>query len=40
MDYYGEMKKGTVAEGVNFMTKCSGSTQELIDELIEEYEST
>ena len=32
-DYYGGMKKGTVPEGTNFYSLCSGSTQELIDEI-------
>jgi IMP dehydrogenase len=31
--YYGKIKKGTVAEGVHFDTKCTGSAQNLIDEL-------
>jgi IMP dehydrogenase len=31
MDYYGAMKKGTVAEGVEFSAKCTGSAQDIID---------
>ena len=33
-DYYGKVKKNTVPEGIDFMTKCSGSGQELIDGLL------
>ena len=32
-DYYGKIKEGTVAEGINFYSKCSGSVKELINEL-------
>ena len=32
-DYYGQVKKGTVPEGVSFEVKCSGSAQNLIDNL-------
>lgn len=33
-DYYGKVKKNTVAEGIDFKTKCSGTAQELIDTLL------
>jgi IMP dehydrogenase/GMP reductase len=33
-DWSGGLKKGTVAEGVAFKTYCSGSAQDLIDELL------
>ena len=32
-DYYGGMKKGTVAEGINFYSLCTGSTQDVIDDI-------
>lgn len=32
-DYYGGMKKGTVAEGINFYSLCSGGTQDVIDDI-------
>jgi IMP dehydrogenase len=32
-DYYGKMKEGTVAEGINFYTKCTGSAKDLINNL-------
>ena len=32
-DFYGGLKKGTVAEGVKFDIKCSGSANELLNEL-------
>jgi IMP dehydrogenase len=31
-DYYGQVKNGTVPEGVSFEVECSGSAKELIDE--------
>ncbi len=33
-EYYGGMKKGTVSEGIDFWKKVSGSTEELIHELL------
>ena len=32
-DFYGSVKKGTVPEGIQFKSKCSGSSQDLIDQL-------
>ena len=32
-DFYGGIKKGTVAEGINFYTECNYNAQELIDEI-------
>lgn len=34
LDYYGQIKKGTVAEGINFYTLCSGTTQDVIDDIL------
>lgn len=34
LDYYGGLKKGTVEEGVEFMAKCTGSAQQLIDDFL------
>jgi IMP dehydrogenase len=34
VDYYGGLKKGTVEEGVEFMAKCTGSAQTVIDEFL------
>ena len=33
-EYYGQVKAKTVPEGIDFMTKCSGPAQALIDELL------
>lgn len=33
-DYYGKVKKDTVAEGIDFTVKCSGTAQDLIDTLL------
>ena len=32
-DFYGKVKKGTVPEGIQFKSKCTGSAQNLIDDL-------
>ena len=32
-EFYGKVKKGTVPEGIQFKSKCTGSSQELIDKL-------
>lgn len=33
-EYYGKVKSGTVPEGIDFKNSCSGSAQDLIDELL------
>lgn len=33
-DYYGSMKEGTVAEGINFYSKCNYSTDELLNNIL------
>lgn len=33
-DYYGKVKEKTVPEGIDFLSKCSGPAQDLIDELL------
>jgi IMP dehydrogenase len=32
-EYFGKLKKGTVAEGIDFYTKCSGPVQQLYEEI-------
>ena len=32
-EYFGKLKKGTVAEGIDFYTKCSGPVQDLYEEI-------